>query len=386
MGLLRRYVVPVSEALPAARFLARATRRFPRLAGRVERELRKRRISPHVPPEAIAHEAAGWEALYTLAWRAPVRSAIVERLAARRSAIFDARASRHVDSGDDAVFVTQTAGLATLRRSTELGAQAFLDCPIVHYRYAERLLREELGAAPAFAGTMQFHRFTDAYRRRVDAEIAAASRLIVYTDLVAASFEEDGVDRRKIVVSALGVDLELFRPAARADDGVFRVLFVGQVSQRKGLSYLLESFRLADLGRAELMVVGRLVGDAGRHLAQPNVHHLPHVPRWALPAIYETADVFVLPTLIEGMPQTALEAMASGLPVIVSENAFGREILQDGRDCFVVPIRDSEAIAQRLRELQGDPNLRVEMGQAARRRAEAFTWSAFADRIREAIV
>jgi len=219
----------------------------------------------------------------------------------------------------------------------------------------------------------------------VDDELAASTRLVVYTELAAATFQEAGVDRRNVVVSPLGVDADLFHPTPRVEDGVFRVIFVGQISQRKGLSYLLDAFRLAGLRRAELLLVGRTVGDAARHIAGPDVVHHPHVPRWELPTLYGTADVFVLPTLIEGMPQTALEAMACGLPVIVSENAFGGDMLRDGRDAYVVPIRDSHAIAERLRELCLNPDRRAQLGLAARRRAEEFSWSAFAGRIREAL-
>jgi glycosyltransferase involved in cell wall biosynthesis len=383
--LLRRYVVSVSDRLPVAQYLLRASGVAPPLAERLRSELAKRRVPPHIDRGAVVHEAAAWEALYVLAWRTRLRENALDALALRRSEAFDSRASRHVEPGDAAVFATQTAALTTLRRARAVGAEAVLDCPIAHYRYGERLLQNELRVAPDYAGTMQFHRFSDRYRRRVDDEVSTATRLVVYTDLVRSTFEEAGVDSGKIVVSALGVDTELFRPGPRADDGVFRIVFVGQVGQRKGIGYLLEAYRRAGIERSELLLVGRLVGDAARHLTCPGVVHHPHVPRWELPDVYRTADVFVLPTLIEGMPQTALEAMACGLPVIVSEHAFGRDVIRDGQDGYVVPIRDSTAIAERLRELHADPDRRASLGHAARRRAEELTWSAFARRICEAV-
>jgi len=105
-----------------------------------------------------------------------------------------------------------------------------------------------------------------------------------------------------------------------------------------------------------------------------------------LPAIYSQADVFVLPSLVEGFPMTGLEAMASGLPAIVSENTFGGDVIDDGENGYVIPIRDAGAIADRLARLAAQPDLRHRMGVAARRRAEYFTWARFGTQLTEELV
>jgi glycosyltransferase involved in cell wall biosynthesis len=97
--------------------------------------------------------------------------------------------------------------------------------------------------------------------------------------------------------------------------------------------------------------------------------------------VYADADVYVLPSIVEGFPMTALEAMASGLPVIVSEHTFGSDVITDGVDGYIVPIRDSEAIADRLRYLHDHPSERQRIGAAARRRAEHFSWERYGEQV-----
>ena len=115
------------------------------------------------------------------------------------------------------------------------------------------------------------------------------------------------------------------------------------------------------------------------------MRHLSHRPRNDLPKVYAGADVYVLPSLFEGFLVTALEAMACGLPVIVSEHTFAHDVIEDGVNGYVIPIRDKEAIAERLRHLHSNPRLREEMGQAARRTAERFTWRRYGERIASAV-
>jgi starch synthase len=119
----------------------------------------------------------------------------------------------------------------------------------------------------------------------------------------------------------------------------------------------------------------------GQWWLRDGVEHHPAVARSTLPTFYAQMDVFVLPSLVEGFPLTALEAMACGLPVVVSENTFGSDVIRDGYNGYVVPIRDVDAIVDRLRLLAGDDELRATMGANARATAESFSWKAFNDRL-----
>ena len=107
------------------------------------------------------------------------------------------------------------------------------------------------------------------------------------------------------------------------------------------------------------------------------------VPFGDLPSRFQQCDVFLLPSLVEGLPQSLLEAMACGLPVVVSENTAGPEVVTDGSQGYVVPIHDPDSIAERLRELHDHPERRGKIGTEARRKAEELSGDAFWLRIAE---
>jgi glycosyltransferase involved in cell wall biosynthesis len=90
----------------------------------------------------------------------------------------------------------------------------------------------------------------------------------------------------------------------------------------------------------------------------------------------------VFPTLLDGMGLVVLEAMASGLPVITTPNGPG-DLVRDGVDGFVVPIRDVDAIIEKLEFLRTHPEERLRMGQNAQERAKEFTWESYKMKVME---
>jgi glycosyltransferase involved in cell wall biosynthesis len=111
-----------------------------------------------------------------------------------------------------------------------------------------------------------------------------------------------------------------------------------------------------------------------------NLHLLGYVPDQA--ALLQTADVFVLPSIQEGSALVTYEAMASGLPVIITKNCGS--IARNGQDGFIVPIRDPGTLANRLTAFAREPALRRSMGQAARRHVLDFSWERYGERLVEA--
>jgi glycosyltransferase involved in cell wall biosynthesis len=260
-----------------------------------------------------------------------------------------------------------------------LGIASYLDYPIAHHSFADAIQHEEAARLPKYAATLRFH--SPRRTALLNEEIQTAHRVFVLSTFQKRTFMEAGIDEAKLIVTPLGVDLDTFKPKPSSrEKRVFRVIFVGQISQRKGLSYLIDAFRMAAVPNSELLLVGRMIGnDVWSRL--PGVRYVPHVPRWELPELYASADVFVLPSLVEGFGLTALEAMACGLPVIVSTNTFATDLITDSLDGYVTPIRDPAAIAERLRYLYRHPGRRDQMGKEARRRAEDLSWDRYGELI-----
>jgi glycosyltransferase involved in cell wall biosynthesis len=192
-----------------------------------------------------------------------------------------------------------------------------------------------------------------------------------------------GAEPEKISIVPYGINEDWLILQPQPEPG--RVLFVGQVGLRKGNHYLAEATRKLQprLKHLDIRVVGPPLVDITNPLfAGPN--YIGQVPRSLVREEFARADVFVLPTLAEGMALVHLEAMACGVPVITTPNCGS--VVRDGIEGFIVPIRDSSLLAERIEELVTDRQLRDRMGQAAKERAKDYTWKRYGERLLAAIV
>lgn len=298
-------------------------------------------------------------------------------------------ACRHVHDADCIVGYEGFALPAFATARSIGGCAAVLNYPVAHHRQRRRVRLEENEREPDFAITWpDFDDWPDGHEARLDAEIDLADAVLVGSSYVTDSFVAEGIAREKMRVVPYGVDLQTFTPAtpgSRPRAGGFRVIYAGQLTQRKGIAYLLRGYRQFARHDSQLTLVGSIVGsDAPLRPFADLFEHVPHQTRPALAERYRASDVFVLPTLIEGMPLVVLEAMACGLPVIVTANGPG-DIVRDGVEGYVVPERDPEAISDRLERLYRDPALRAEMGQRAAERARTYSWAAYAANARQVL-
>jgi glycosyltransferase involved in cell wall biosynthesis len=268
---------------------------------------------------------------------------------------------------------------AAFTAAREAGTLTVLNFQTVHHRYVRRLLVEEIELQPEFAVSLMPYLYSSAIYDILDDEISLADHILVGSSFAKLSFTAEGIPASKTTIIPYGTNLSMFTPAvAKPNRSGLKILFVGQISQLKGISYALEAYRKTKGPSTHLTLVGNFIGSSEPFRKyQSDFTHISHVPHDVMPQIFRNADVFVLPTLADGMGLAVLEAMASGLPVIVTANGPG-DLVRDGIDGFVVPIRDSEAIAVRLDVLRNNPEMRLAMGQSARLRAEQFSWEMYA--------
>lgn len=211
---------------------------------------------------------------------------------------------------------------------------------------------------------------------RVTRIYAAANprKLTRLDDLIARS-----TDPQKLLVLPYGADTELFQPTQRDTSARrLRLLYVGQIGYRKGLRYVFEAVRRASPAIDGLTLVGAVVNNSAiLDQAPPLTTHVALIPHSELRRYYTTSDVFVLPSLADSFGLVVLEAMAAGLPAIITRETGAADIVRDGVEGFVVPSRDPAAIAEKLSLLSENGDLRQRMGHAARLRAEEYSWTRF---------
>lgn len=266
----------------------------------------------------------------------------------------------------------------SLERAKELGMVTFLERGSSHILWQERVLREERDRV---GGLLELPA-----REIVERELAEYERtdhIVVPSKFAAATFCAHGVEKSRVLVNPYGVDLSLFAPSEgseRASAGdVLRVIHVGRVSGQKGAHDLIEAIQR--LPNAELTLVGHAEDEIKPLLGRPRVNYVGPVPGTSLPRYYANADVFCLLSVQEGLALVLAQAMAMGLPVIGTPNTGIEELVTDGVEGFVVPVRDPDAAAARLAELAADRERGREMGRKARERVGAgFSWAAYGAR------
>jgi glycogen synthase len=184
-----------------------------------------------------------------------------------------------------------------------------------------------------------------------------------------------------------GVDTAIFSDERRLEGQEVRLLFVGRLEPYKGLEHLFSALcilRQSGSPRFRLTVVGdgslrhRLSADAHRMGIDDVIRFSGAVERPGMPSIYHAADIFILPSLVEGMPNVVLEAMASGLPVVATEIPGSEELVSTETGRLVRPA-DARALAEALAELITNADLRINLGAAARSAAQNRSWRGVAE-------
>lgn len=212
-------------------------------------------------------------------------------------------------------------------------------------------------------------------------EPAMAASIIVASSFTKATLVEHGTPASSISVVPYGVDSVRFHPAARlrsAQDSRLRLLFVGRINQRKGIKYLLEALRLLKREDVHLTVCGRVVdGLELFHSFGSQVDLRPSVSAGDLVAAYQSADLFVFPSVAEGFGQVLLESLACGLPILSTTRTAAPDLIEEGVQGFVIAPARIDLIAERIEWASTHRQELIEMGHAARRRAEEFTWERF---------
>jgi alpha-maltose-1-phosphate synthase len=327
-----------------------------------------------------------------LAVMARVRTRLARHEHARMRGVFwhNARldgwvASRLADLGNLA-FGYEGACIHTFRRAKELGIPRVLYQPIACAEKALTLLGEERRRWPALAETLRYNWFPDdelAIRRE---ERLLADATLCASQFTKQSLVEMGGEPEKILVEPYGVDQSMFSPSAEKFAN-FSVIWASSYTQTKGIGYLLEALSREPVPGIELVLAGYPFGFDAVALYENRirVRRVGHVSRQELSRVMGRCHVHVFPTLIEGFGRNIIDAMASGLPVITTANCAGPDLIEDGVTGFIVPIRDADAICEKLAWVYDHPQEAIQMGERARAGVAHLTQADYRRRFAERI-
>lgn len=292
----------------------------------------------------------------------------------------DRRVRRRMKSTDrfTGVYAYEDGAAFSFHEARRRGLRCFYDQPIGYWRAARKLLVEEAERLPEWASTLIGNEDSPEKSARKDEELALADVVFVASSYTLNTLKDAPSFKAPVVVIPYGAPP---RPAnapvrkPRERTGPLRAIFVGSLGQRKGLSYLFDAVKQLGSG-VELTVIGTLPLERCEALENElkRVRWIPSLPHAQVLEEMAQHDVFVFPSLFEGFGLVLIEAMAMGLPIVTTPHTAGPDLIDDGCEGFLVPIRSSRAIAEKLDLLRREPELVETMGAAAKTKAVTYTW------------
>jgi glycosyltransferase involved in cell wall biosynthesis len=287
-----------------------------------------------------------------------------------------------------AVYAYEDGALETFRAAYELGIRRFYDLPIAYWETSQRLLHEEAERLPAWEPTLGGTRDSAAKLSRKTEEMGLAEVVICPSQFVANSLPEYVRTKKQIIVAPFGSPpsspIKDFVPSAGRK---LRVLFAGSMSQRKGLGDLLAAVQILNRSDVELVIMGapQVPMDFYRNEFNEFIYE-PGRPHAQVLELMRSCDVFCLPSIVEGRALVMQEAMSQGLPLIITPNTGGEDLISEGVTGFLVPIRRPDKIAEKIAWFADNRVALPEMSRAAQVKAAQITWAMYGQTIVKAVL
>lgn len=359
------------------------------LPARLQRQLARRAFAPEI--RARIHTQPWREIARLLAPRLKLsalarhETGVLSVDAVYRS--LDSRVAQRLAQIDDVtgVWAPEDGALKSFGAAKKRGIKCLYDLPIGYWKAGHVIFREEIERQPQWAATLTGIADSAKKLARKDAEIGLADAIFVASSFTRQTLEHADTSA-PIFLVPYGAPAPMEQsPTRKNGSEKLKIIFVGSLSQRKGLSYLLEAVEM--LGEhAQLTLIGQKTGAhcAPLDAAIAKHRYIASLPHSEVLREMREHDVLVFPSLFEGFGLVIPEAMSQGLPVITTSHTGGPDIIREGQDGFIVPIRDADAIAQRLEQLL-HPDFLLEMKISAWNKAEQLSWATYRENQVQAI-
>ncbi|MBD2012462.1 glycosyltransferase family 4 protein [Microcoleus sp. FACHB-53] len=279
----------------------------------------------------------------------------------------------------DAAHIWPGTTLDVFQKTKKIGKPIFLERINTYVGNSKRILDE----AYARLGIPPNHGITPEKIQAEQAELELADFIWGCSPEVIKSFQEAGVPDEKIIPTSYGWCPTRFPTihAEKPPTDEFTVLFLGTVGVRKGVHLLLRAWERANIKKGRLIIFGQIepaIAETCRDLlARPDVIRREFSINYA--SAYREADLFAFPSLEEGSPLVTYEAMAHGLPMLMSPMGAGG-VVRDGIDGMVLPPYEEDAWVEALRKFANNPDLCKKFGESGRQWVQEFTWEKVAAR------
>ncbi|HKG08686.1 MAG TPA: glycosyltransferase family 4 protein [Pedobacter sp.] len=357
-GSLRKELLRRSFPLKSDKIIAHPLREMVRM------------IAPHLGLAGLTRHETGW--------------ASVDRIYHQLDRVVAKRLPRLVEErGLDAVYCYEDGALETFTRARKLGLKCVYDLPIAYWETGRRLMQEEAERMPAWAATLGGGVADSAAKlERKRRELELADMVVVPGDFVKDSLP-DWAKNKRIVVAPFGSPASRNVPLNKVqirNQGPLRVLFAGSLGQRKGLGDLFAAMKMLDPTKVKLIMMGGLLApfEFYRNEFSDFIFESGR-PHDQVLELMRSCDVLCLPSIVEGRALVMQEAMSQGLPLLITPNTGGADLIIEGETGFMVPLRSPDKIAETLNWFAENREHLTEMSLKARKHAAGYTWEGYGE-------
>lgn len=279
----------------------------------------------------------------------------------------------------NAVYAYEDGALQSFQKAKLQGINCIYDLPIGHWRAMRDLLGEEIDKRPEWAMTLNGFKDSEKKLLKKDAEIRLADQIFV-----ASSFTADTLKKFPGNLAPVHIVPYGFPPVAKnrrytsLTNRPLKLLFVGGLSQRKGISYLFEAVnKLKE--KVELTVIGQKPEQDCKILNENLKKHqwIPRMVHFKILQMMKSHDVLIFPSLFEGFGLVITEAMSQGTPVITTKRTCGADLIKHGENGWLVEAGSTECLIANLEEILDNPDCLKRVGKAAMNTARNRPWEIY---------
>lgn len=288
----------------------------------------------------------------------------------------------------DAVVMYDTGANSCFRylKNNAPHIKRILDVTIGNRLYTKSVFEADTKFSDSLAMIEQGYCIKDKYCERLQEELSLSQLFLAGSTFVKKSLTYSNIPEADIKVIPYGVDLSKFecKEYKQTTDGPLKLIFIGSCCYRKGIHHLLAILKTYSNKDVELYIAGGYNQNSplySDYKDVTNIHFLGFVTRDVLQNHISECDVFVLPSLAEGLALVTLEALACGLPVICTTNTGTNDIITDGDNGFIVEPSDREALRLKIEWLRSNMGEIPRMGKSAHLLAQGYSWDKYSENL-----
>ncbi|HZS44964.1 MAG TPA: glycosyltransferase family 4 protein [Blastocatellia bacterium] len=344
----------------------------------VDKQLHRRRINNI--PDSIIDKVWIWEGLRTAISKLKL-GRVEDRVWEKGDHYLDRKCARAILKRDfDCFFGVEHGSRLSIHAAKRCGKKSVLAFLSPYGEFRERWVDAEYESFPDLMTptAKQVLKLRSVRNRRVYQEAVEADLIHTNSSVTMDSLLETGLPKEKFICVPLGAPDSIPESSLpKTLSCPLQFIYAGPVSVHKGTHYLLQAWRLLNPnGAATLHFYGlpmlpeRLLKDT-----PDNVFIHGSVPRSELFKAYEQSAVLVFPTLCDGFGEVVTESLSRGLPVITTRNAGARDLIENGKNGFIIEPRSPEALAERMQWCIDNPSVLLDMRRHALATARLWTWA-----------